>query len=336
MHRPRHPRRRKEPAPTPPTKVWTHKLPPAAPPVGLSWIGPDLLSQFTESATTAHRLYSEPEAWIERLGNDALVSARDETLLEPLAAALESWAAAHHIEIRRVFGRHLPKSPGGRNAPRLLQGDPNLPLETVVTEYGARFGIDFAAGYSAGLFLDQRHNRARLASLKTATLLNTFAYTCAFSVAAALAGTATTSLDLSKKSLDRGRRNFVLNNLDPAQHQFHACDVIEWLPRLARRNERFSCVILDPPTFSRGAGGKAFRAESGLADLIVECLELLAPRGHLLIATNCAALNHPALERMARHALRVARRSAALHAEPLPPDIPAPHAATTLWLDTKD
>jgi len=78
-----------------------------------------------------------------------------------------------------------------------------------------------------GLFLDQRDNRRRFLTGHVAAdfpelpnsnsrLLNVFAYTCGFSVCAAKAGTHTTSLDLSKKYLDWGRRNFQLNGLDPA------------------------------------------------------------------------------------------------------------------------
>ncbi|MFY8151741.1 MAG: class I SAM-dependent methyltransferase, partial [Hyphomicrobiales bacterium] len=57
--------------------------------------------------------------------------------------------------------------------------------DTVVTEAGIRYGLDFGTGYSHGLFLDQRANRAMLKTLRPKRLLNTFAYTCAFSIAAA-------------------------------------------------------------------------------------------------------------------------------------------------------
>jgi 23S rRNA (cytosine1962-C5)-methyltransferase len=77
-----------------------------------------------------------------------------------------------------------------------------------------KYELSFNEGYSVGLFLDQRDNRRRLLTGHAAAdfplaappvglrVLNVFAYTCGFSVCAALAGAATTSLDLSKKYLD--------------------------------------------------------------------------------------------------------------------------------------
>ena len=77
-----------------------------------------------------------------------------------------------------------------------------------------------------------------------------FAYTCGFSVCAALAGARTTSLDLSRKWLAWGQRNFVLNGLDPAAHDFIYGDATDWLRRLGRKGRQFEAVLLDPPTFS--------------------------------------------------------------------------------------
>ena len=120
--------------------------------------------------------------------------------------------------------------------------------ELVIRENGVNFAIRFNEGASVGLFLDQRDNRRRLLTNHVAAgfplfpngaagvqVLNVFAYTCAFSVCAARAGATTTSLDLSRKYLDWGRRNFQLNGLDPAQHDFIYGDAFDWLRRLAKK-----------------------------------------------------------------------------------------------------
>jgi 23S rRNA (cytosine1962-C5)-methyltransferase len=217
----------------------------------------------------------------------------------------------------------------------LLAGDAAAPLVTVVGENGMRFGLDFAAGYSAGLFIDQRANRALVRRDAGRRVLNTFAYTCSFSVAAALAGAETVSIDLSKKSLDRGRENFALNGLDATgenRHRFYADDVLDVLPRLARKGETFDTIILDPPTFSRGHKGRKFQAEHDLEALLLTALNLAAPRAKILLSTNCTRLTRRALETLARFALKGVRRTADLHNEPPLPDIPADSAAQTLWL----
>ena len=249
-----------------------------------------------------------------------------------ILTALPDWAAQHRLEYRRVFGRFLPRLNEDRAAPVRLAGNAALPTETVVEEAGMRFGLDFATGYSTGLFIDQRANRAFLRRAGVGRLLNTFAYTCSFSVAAALGGAVTTSIDLSKKSIERGRANFALNGLDATAHHFYANDVLEVLPRLARRGELFDAIILDPPTFSRGNKGRKWQVESDLEGLLLSALELAAPQARVLISTNCTRLNRRALEAISRHCLKATRRAATFHQEPVLPDIPPEFAAQTLWL----
>lgn len=291
-----------------------------------------MLAAFTAAATNAHRLCTSAEGWVERFGADVLISYKDEAAREVLLEGLRDWSEEHGFAARRIFGKLLPRQNEDRAAPALLAGDADLPLVATVEENGMRFGLDFGAGYSAGLFIDQRANRAYVRRSGVRRLLNTFAYTCSFSVAAALAGAETTSIDLSKKSLDRGRENFALNGLDATTHRFHADDVLDVLPRLARKGERFDAIILDPPTFSRGNKGRRFQVERDLETLLLAALELAEPRAKILLSTNCTRLNRRALEAVARFCLKATRRAADFHAEPPLPDIPAESAAQTLWL----
>jgi len=166
------------------------------------------------------------------------------------------------------------------------------------------------------LFIDQRANRAHLRNARAATVLNTFAYTCSFSVVAALGGSVTTSVDLSRKSLTRGEENFARNRLDPSTHRFIHADVLDLLPRLARRGERFDAIILDPPTFSRGEKGRRFQVESDFEDLLITALELAEPRAHILLSTNYTRLRASSLEQIARFALKATRRSATFPVRP--------------------
>ena len=299
------------------------------------WIGGELLAAFAAAGTNAHRLCSSPEVWVERFADDVLISHQDDAARDAALAGLREWSAQHGFAPRRVFGKHLPRQNEDRAAPALLAGDATAPLLTVVEENRMRFGLDFAAGYSAGLFIDQRANRALVRRGGVRRLLNTFAYTCSFSVAAALGGAETVSVDLSKKSLDRGRENFALNGLETAaenRHRFFADDVLDVLPRLARKGETFDAIILDPPTFSRGNKGRKFQVERDLETLLIAALELAAPRAKILLSTNCTRLTRRALESLARHTLKGARRSADFHTEAPLPDIPADLAAQTLWL----
>lgn len=296
------------------------------------WISAAQLAAFENARTTAHRLCSSRDGWVERFGEDVLLSHKDDATRDALAAELKEWSAGHGFLCRRLFGKHLPKQNAERVAPALLLGTADAPMETVVEENGVRFGIDFAAGYSAGLFIDQRANRALVRRLGVKRLLNTFAYTCSFSVVAALGGAETVSIDLSKRSLDRGRGNFSLNDLDPAGHRFLADDVLEVLPRLARRGEQFDGLILDPPTFSRGNKGRRWQVEDGMEELLLAALEVASQDARILLSTNCARLPVRALEQIARHCLKTARRTGSFHREPPLPDLPPDAGAQTLWL----
>jgi 23S rRNA (cytosine1962-C5)-methyltransferase len=299
------------------------------------WIPGALLEAFNDARTTAHRLCSSDDAWLERFGDDLLLSYKHEAARETVLAALPEWSAAHRLGYRRIFGKHLPRRNDERAAPVLIEGDATLPLTTVVEENGMRFGLDFAAGYSAGLFIDQRENRTFVRRIAPRRMLNTFAYTCAFSVAGALAGAETVSVDLSRKSLDRGRENFALNGIGvgaDGAHRFLADDVLDVLPRLARKGEKFDVIVLDPPTFSRGNKGRKFQVERDLEALFIAALEVAAPRARILLSTNCTRLTRRALETIARFGLRAARLGGDFHAEPAPPDIGAGLAAQTLWV----
>ena len=296
------------------------------------WLRGEQLAALRSGGTNAHRLFSSADAWLERFGADLLLSYKNEPARDRLLSELPGQTAALGVEYRRLFGKMLPRQNEDRTAPVLLAGDPALPVETVVQEAGMRFGLDFAAGYSAGLFIDQRANRAFLRRAAARRVLNTFAYTCSFSVAAAMAGAETVSVELSKKSIDRGRANFRLNELDTAAHRFIADDVLDVLPQLARRGEIFDAIILDPPTFSRGNKGRKWQVEDDLEGLLIAALELAAPKAIILLSTNCTRLDRRALESIARFSLKTARRAAAFHQESPLPDVPARSAALTLWL----
>lgn len=299
------------------------------------WISPEEWMAFDASGTNAHRICSITGAWVERFGSDLLFNYQTPSQLERLRAEWSDRAAAYSFTPRRIFGRALPVQNADRMAPVLLEGDPGEPFETVVTEANVKIGLDFAAGYSVGLFLDQRANRAALRSYNPRRVLNTFAYTCSFSVVAALAGAETLSVDLSQKSLDRGKTNFTLNGLDPAAHRFFADDVQETLPRLARRKEQFDAIILDPPTFSRGNKGRRFRAEDDLEALLRSALELAAPGARILLSTNCTKLNVSELERIARFSMKAVRVNGALHQTPALSDFPRGTAASTVWIQLR-
>ncbi|HKP04540.1 MAG TPA: class I SAM-dependent methyltransferase [Chthoniobacterales bacterium] len=296
------------------------------------WIDPDLHRDFISQQTDAIRLCTYPDGWVERFGVDVLISYKTEAALERLKTELCLWALNVDFGFRRVFARFLPKKNADREAPTLILGDPGANLQSTAMERTLSYAIDFGAGYSVGLFIDQRENRRFVRELAPSSLLNCFAYTCSFSVAAATVGAKTISVDLSKKSLARGRENFALNSLPTNDHRFLADDVMAVLPRLARKGEKFDVIILDPPTFSRSHKGKAFQVEQDFERLLLAALEVAERNAKILLSTNCSTLRERALEVMGRFCLKATRRAGNFHHEPPLPDFPAHAGAATVWL----
>ncbi len=296
------------------------------------WIDASLLRDFEAEGTNAHRLCTVEDGWVERFGCDVLISFKRVLARERLIQELQSWASTVRFEVGRIFARFVPRKNEEREPPGLIFGDPGENLQTIATERHLKFGIDFGAGYSVGFFVDQRENRRYMRHIAPKRLLNCFAYTCSFSVSAACVGAITLNVDLSKKSLARGRENFGLNSLPTIDHRFIADDVMAVLPRLARKGEKFDAIVLDPPTFSRSPGGKAFQVENDFEKLLINALDLAERDSHVLLSTNCSALREHALEVMARYCLKVARRAATFHRQPSLPDFPAGTGASSIWL----
>lgn len=296
------------------------------------WIDPTLHRDFIAEQTDAIRLCTCPDGWVERFGVDVLISHKNDAALERLKTELCLWALNVDFQFRRVFARFLPKRNPDREAPRLVLGDADTNLQSTMLERTLRYGIDFGAGYSVGFFIDQRENRRFVRDMAPRSMLNCFAYTCSFSVAAATVGAKTVSIDLSKKSLARGRENFALNSLPTSDHRFLADDVMEVVPRLARRGEKFDVIILDPPTFSRSHRGKAFQVERDFETLLSSALEVAERDAKILLSTNCSTLQERALEVMGRYCLKAVRRAGTFHRESPLADFPPRVGAATLWL----
>ncbi|MBU0755102.1 MAG: class I SAM-dependent methyltransferase, partial [Planctomycetes bacterium] len=152
--------------------------------------------------------------------------------------------------------------------------------------------------------------RALLAPLvKNRRVLNTFSYTGAFSVFAALAGAAATvSVDLSKRALDWSKRNFELNGLDPEPHLHVKADVLDYLNLAHRKDFSFDVIIHDPPTFST-AGKNTFRAGRDWPRLLKASFDILAPGGWLACSSNTRSLSESEILRFIKETAEQKNRS---------------------------
>lgn len=285
--------------------------------------------------TTCYRLIHRaadgfPGLAVDRFG-DVLVAGlyEDEASVEarPLLARLLTLTNARAVYIKR-----RPSQASRLGDEARSEHAPATPLlgeaveETQVLEGGARFAIRPGAGLSVGLFLDMRDMRAWVRSqAKGKSVLNCFAYTCAFGVAAGLGGAGrVVNLDVSRPYLDWGKHNAELNGLSVSDRDYIFGDVFDWLNRFARSRTKFDLVILDPPSFATTKKSR-FSVSHDYAGLVKQAAAVTGPGGCILACTNAAEL--PAASFSAGLRAGLAGRTARLEDFGQEPEIDFPVAA---------
>ena len=166
-----------------------------------------------------------------------------------------------------------------------------VPTQVAIRENGVLFLVDPWEGQKTGFFLDQRDKREALRKYSRGKrVLNCFSYSGGFSVYAALTSQEThvTSVDISEAAIEAARQHFVLNGLDPNQHELHIADVFDYLVRSTGRGELFDVVVLDPPAFARtqSARTQALKAYRRLNTL---GMRVLRPGG-ILLTCSCSGV----------------------------------------------
>ena len=206
-----------------------------------------------------------------------LLTAGAARLAPALVAALEERLAPRGIYERSEGGVRAEEGiPGARG---VLAGD-EPPARLAIEEDGVRFLVDVLHGQKTGFFLDQRESRARLRRLATGRrVLNAFAYTGAFAIAAALGGAAeVVSVDTSRPALALAEAAWAENGLEPGRGRFVVADVFEFL---RAGDERYDLIVLDPPPFVRRRRDLA-PGLRGYKDVNLQALRRVLPGGLVL------------------------------------------------------
>jgi len=166
-------------------------------------------------------------------------------------------------------------------------GRSNLPKEWCVETAGVKFrlgGTDFG---HLGIFPEQRaqwkwirqsvsDSAGRGGGSARLQVLNLFAYSGGSTMAAAQGGAEVCHLDASKGMVEWARANAALNGLSDSPIRWIVDDAHKFMKREIRRGRRYDAVILDPPTFGRGAGGEMYKIERDLRDTFALVGELLS------------------------------------------------------------
>jgi len=245
-----------------------------------------------DSATTACRLvHAEadflPGLIVDRYADVVVVQfltagmerVRD-VVLDALGSAAVPAAVFERSDTSSRVREGLPATSGS------IRG--NVPSTMEILENGVRFQINVESGQKTGFYLDQRDNRAAVATLAQGkTVLDAFSHTGAFAAYAMRAGArAVTLVDSSATALAVARTNLELNAHEGCETEFVHDDVPAQLRKLREQGKRFDIVVLDPPRFAtnRHQLDNALRAYK---DVNRVALEVLAPGG-ILATFSCS------------------------------------------------
>ncbi len=143
------------------------------------------------------------------------------------------------------------------------------------------FNLKLMGFKHTGLFPEQAYNWNLIQnkiknSNKEVKVLNLFAYTGAASMAAASAGASVVHVDSSRGMVDWAKENMHSSNLDDRKIRFLVDDVVKFVKREIRRNNKYDIILMDPPSFGRGANKEIWNIEEKLFELVNLCTQILS------------------------------------------------------------
>ncbi|MER2106119.1 MAG: class I SAM-dependent rRNA methyltransferase [Solibacillus sp.] len=198
----------------------------------------------------------------------------------------------------------------------------------IVQENGMNYAVDLNDGAMTGIFLDQRNVRKALRDRYSLdkTVLNTFSYTGAFSIAAAIGGAVgTTSVDLAQRSLAKTIEQFSVNGIDYETQDIKVMNVFDYFKYAARHELKFDVVVLDPPSFAR-TKKMTFSTAKDYPKLLKDALAITAQNGVIIASTNNASFNMKKFKGFIEKAFEDSgRRYKIVEQHQLPEDFTVPH-----------
>jgi 23S rRNA (cytosine1962-C5)-methyltransferase len=253
---------------------------------------------------------------VDLYGEHLVVSLGEEISSEDrervLDAAHALGAAGIYLKVRPKHASVIVDARREEYSPKHAVRGEDAPDSFTVRENGLPYLVRLGDGLSTGIFLDQRDNRARVRDLsKGARVLNLFAYTGAFTVAAIGGGArATVTVDAAKNASAWAEENLDAAcgeyGQDRSAHAIVQVDAFDYLRSAKKRGEKFDLVLLDPPSFATTKSSR-FSAENDYPALAADALAVVAPGGRLLACTNHARIWPPRFRKMLFDAGRLAK-----------------------------
>lgn len=159
--------------------------------------------------------------------------------------------------------------------------------EIVICENGIDMLVDLENGQKTGYFLDQKENRRRIIPLVAGKrVLDAFTHTGSFALNAWKGGAASVlAVDISDTAVETVQRNIALNNAGSVVTA-QTADVFDFLKAADRAGDRYDCIILDPPAFTKSAK-MVNKAYGGYKEINLRAMKIIESGGYL-ISCSCS------------------------------------------------
>ncbi len=180
-------------------------------------------------------------------------------------------------QVKKPDARYLRSSTGGGK----WEFARRLPDSWKVSWRNLTFAVRPMNFKHTGLFPEQAANWAMMIDLikqsdRPVSVLNLFAYTGGATVACLSAGASVCHVDAAKNMVETAKENVALSGLSDKPVRYIVDDCRKFVTREIKRGKRYDAIILDPPSFGRGASGEEWKIERDIYDFLKLCASVLS------------------------------------------------------------
>ena len=178
---------------------------------------------------------------------------------------------------KNVNARYKRSKTGGGN----WEYNSNIPKAWQIKYKNLTFNIKPMGFKHTGLFPEQAFNWDWMMEKikkekREIKLLNLFAYTGGASVACLSAGASVCHVDSSKGMVAWAKENVNSSKLSDKPIRYIVDDVFKFVNREIRRENVYDAIIMDPPSYGRGAKGEVWHFEENIEELVKLCTKVLS------------------------------------------------------------
>ena len=190
------------------------------------------------------------------------------------------WRSSKNLAKEPRLNAHYHRTNTGGGA---WEKKKKLPDEWIVSYKNLRFQVKPMGFKHTGLFPEQAYNWDKMIDLikksgRQINVLNLFAYTGGATVACASAGASVCHVDAAKNMVERAKTNVALSGLSTAHVRYIVDDCRKFVEREIKRGHKYDAIIMDPPSYGRGANGEVWNLENNLYEFVELTMKVLSDK----------------------------------------------------------